>query len=589
MELIFREGVYSSILAFYNSQVIVDNFLLIFFLSFILSLFFTGIYILLFGKAFTNQKLRDLLFNLIDFKPDEEAKKALQKSEAHLKAIFNHLTSGIMILNRDGIILENNQTLEILLGYEKDELKGQSFHIYAIPEDRDQLDKILKSLFLGYINSIKVYQKCLRKDGTIFWAQLTGNPIIEANQTVYSILFSLTDVSDRKHYEAELKKAKELAEEVSQAKSEFLAVMSHEIRTPINGILGMTQLLYYTRLTEEQKEYIELLKSSAKTLLGIINDILDLSKIESGKMELEEKRYNLNSCLRYIFQIMKKVAREKGNSLFLDLDQRIPDYIVGDETRLSQILLNLLSNACKFTENGTITLKTELLRDENDLIHIMFYVIDTGIGIPEDRQHIIFESFQQADSSITRKYGGTGLGLSISRKLIRLMGGDIELKSQNGKGSTFTFTIYQQKASLNEFQQKNEFPELTLNSSFALRFPFNILVVEDNEINRILLQKILIKLGYSPLLASNGEEALEIVLSKKVDIIFMDIQMPVMDGMTATKKIRESKHISPFIKIIALTANVLQDDRSTYINAGFNTLVSKPIEIEKIIELIERF
>ncbi len=385
----------------------------------------------------------------------------------------------------------------------------------------------------------------------------------------------MVDISTRKQQELELLKAKELAEEASKAKEQFLSTMSHEIRTPMNGVIGLANILLQDDPLEHQKENLKTLKFSAEGLMALLNDILDFNKIEAGKLKLNRKPISLKELANGVWRMNKHVITKKGLELNLDYDDAIPDNLLGDFVRLNQILTNLTSNAIKFTDKGKILITLKLLKETKTSASVFFSVSDTGIGIPYEKQKLIFQEFTQANYQTTRKYGGSGLGLAICKKLIAMHKSEINIRSEAGKGAEFYFTLCFRKS-------KSKKDEAT-DSSMSLSIPerkdrkYRVLVVEDNEINSYIAIKFLKKWGMETHLAENGELALEALNQSDFDIILMDLEMPVMNGYEATRAIRNLPHPTKSkIPIIALTASAMLDVQKKIFSLGMNDFVLKP-------------
>ncbi|MDH5517640.1 MAG: ATP-binding protein [Gammaproteobacteria bacterium] len=391
-------------------------------------------------------------------------------------------------------------------------------------------------------------------------------------------------VQERKIVEHELRETLHKLEEASKVKGEFLASMSHEIRTPINGIIGITRLLKNTSPTEQQSDYLEIIDNSVQLLLTVINDILDYSKLEAGKLILHETEFNLNKIIIDIINMLKPVVDEKHLSIVNNSDDNLHSSYLGDDVRLKQVLLNLLSNAIKFTDSGEIKVSTQLIESKANSSLIRIEVSDSGIGIAPEVQSRLFEKFTQADSSTTRKYGGTGLGLSISKNIIELMHGSIGVESTPDIGSTFWIELELTQKTNQSVNNSNE----NKKTATEVKFSGNVLLVEDIIVNQLIARSFLENIGFSVVIANNGKEALDLYQEQPFTLVFMDCQMPVMDGYEATRQIRKVETGS-HTPIIALTALAMKDDAQLCYDAGMDDYVTKPYELNDLISCIQKW
>ncbi|MBF9255550.1 PAS domain S-box protein [Pontibacter sp. 172403-2] len=507
------------------------------------------------------------------------ADEALKYSEKKYRDLITYSQAYICTHDLQGHILSVNPYFKKMLNYEEDELQGSYIQNLVPEKHRHNFPQYMqeftnKSVVDGVLS-------IFNKENEQRFLYFQSYKVEEAKNDSYVVSIA-QDITERMLAERELVKAKEAAEESARVKENFLANMSHEIRTPMNGIMGMAGLLSKTPLDDYQKNYLKIIRQSTDNLLVIINDILDIAKIEAGKLELEEIPFNINDTVKAAFQTLTYKAEEKEIAYLLRPLSLKQPVLIGDPYRLNQLLLNFLNNAIKFTEEGSVTLSGEVLEEDDEQLTIAFSVTDTGIGIPKDKQSYIFEGFTQAYTSTARKYGGTGLGLSICKNLVEMQGGQIWVESKEGEGSTFKFTLTYRKSTeetdLDQQEDKTDYSSLG-----SLR----VLLAEDNEINVFLAQSIMQGWGFEVAVAHNGLEAVALARKDVYDVVLMDIQMPELSGIDATQIIRSlPDHAMASVPIIALTANALKGDAEKYLSSGMNAYLSKPFEEDKLFQKI---
>lgn len=496
--------------------------------------------------------------------------------------IFNSSTNGLVLIDRSGRMMHVNSSLQAMFGYSENELLQQSIDMLVPDQLRDKHVQLRK----GYLNDIKTRKMGelrnihgRKKSGELFPLEVGLSRIQTSSEIM--VLASVIDISH-------IKSAQIKAEQASKAKSEFLANISHEIRTPLHAVLSQLQLLKMTQLDEVQKQHIDQAKKSSRVLLELLNDVLDISKIEAGKLDIEDRVFDCKKLLANVNSLMNVFSIDKNLELHFDIDENIPKYLKGDRLRINQILVNLVGNAIKFTKDGYVKLSAKMQSQTEDHCLIRFTVEDTGIGIEQDKIDKVLEKFTQAESSITRQFGGSGLGLSISASLIDLMGGHLGIESAVNKGSSFSFELkfaQVNRDDLNKFLlDEDRFAESDVEQD--LLKGINILLVEDNEAIRISTAELLENLSASVIMAVNGQQAIETVKSNQdIDIVLMDLQMPLKDGYQASIEIREFADADT-LPIIAMTAHSTIDEKNKALNLGMDDYLIKPADLSEIAHCI---
>ena len=542
----------------------------------------------------------------VDITESKKAEAAMRASEAKYRRLYESMEDAFASTNMDGTIRECNDAFHRMLGYELEELRTLRY-VDITPDKWHAMEaQIIEKQVLttGYSD---VFEKEYRhKDGSVFPVELRILLLRNDAGEPCGMWAIVRDITNRKRAAEEMAVARAAAEAANVAKSQFLANMSHEIRTPMNAILGMTELALTENLPPSVRDYLQTTKDSADVLLELLNEVLDLSRIEAGHCELESVPCNPRHTVEQVVKILTQRASEKGLELRREISAEVPERLIGDPLRLRQVLMNLVGNAIKFTHEGRVVVRLEVESQHADEVCLKFSVIDTGIGIAAEEQQRIFAPFTQADASTTRHYGGSGLGLTISSTLVGLMGGHLSVESQSGHGSTFSFTtslkVQPDHATVNETSplegeahrplphqariDTGPISEATPQKPSARSL--RVLLAEDTPANQKLVVRILSKRGHTVETASNGQQALDLLRQQDFDLILMDVQMPLMDGFQATAALRLWNSPKACIPVIAITAHALKGDQERCLAAGMDAYISKPINSRELVDLVER-
>lgn len=505
----------------------------------------------------------------------KRSEEALRESEHRLRQILESVQTGIMLVDQQtGTIEYANGIAQRMTGLEQRGLLGVPAEEFLPTPDLDISSATLRRSGAGSFDSVLITHQ-----GARIPVLRTQVKIQQVDRAL--LLESFVDISERIEAEHELMRAKDAAESANAAKSLFLANMSHEIRTPMNGVLGVSRLLLNTDLNPRQTEYARTIQGSARTLLKVIDDVLDFSRVESGRIKLEPRPFDLRQAIEDVLHVLGPTAREKGLAFESQLDARLPPVVLGDPERLKQVLINLTGNAIKFTPEGAVVLIVGLESSASPTVAVRFEIRDTGIGIPEEHRERLFESFHQVNTSYSRSYSGMGLGLSISRKLVDLMGGSIDFESELGQGTTFWFVC--------PFREDVALPETDLRTERVSLPRLQILLVEDDPTNQLVARETLKAMGLDVSVVDNGAAAVKAVNERAFDVVLMDVQMPGMDGLEATRRIRAlDVDWATSIPIVALTAHAMEEHQKQCLAAGMNAFTSKPIELKALTYMLHR-
>ena len=546
---------------------------------------------------------RDVTTRLVAQEHARDALARLSSADARFRSLVESSDDSIVSTTPDGVITSWNAAAERLFGYSRDEIVGLHLEMLVLPEQRAEANDILQlAMREGSVRRI-LETELLRRDGALVPVSLTVSPIYDAD-TIVGVSAIIRDVTEARRHQAELVEAQAAAVEASRAKSEFLATMSHEIRTPMNGVIGLTGLLLNTELDDLQRRYADGVRGAGEALLGIIDDILDFSKLEAGKVDLEEVGFSPGQLVEEVGVLLANSATTKGLLFRTECAPVVAESVRGDAGRIRQVLINLAGNAIKFTPTGRVVVRVSpATRGDGESGWLRFAVEDTGIGIDAATQTRLFEPFSQADASTTRRFGGTGLGLAISRRLVDAMGGDLVVASEPGVGSTFGFELHlpasDDAPDEGESAAMRAVPVRTAESTRGeARTPRSVspatdtgrvLVAEDNPVNQMVALGMLTQLGYSAEVVSNGDQALWALRHERFDAVLMDCHMPEMDGFAATRELRLREATGRRTPVIAMTAGVLDEDRDRCLAAGMDDFVGKPVDVDLLRVTLEKW
>ncbi len=511
---------------------------------------------------------------------------ALEVSEANYRDLFENSTDIVVTYDLHGHITSANRAVERLLGYTREEIRNMNWRVIVAPSHRRKAIDVIRR-FVNGERYLQFEMDMLRNDGTVCTLDMGSRPIIHDGKVV-GVHGTARDVTQRVEFEKALVEARKAAEEASTAKSNFVARMSHEVRTPITGIVGFLDLLAHTDLTEQQREYLEPVRISAERLTTIVNDALDFSRIEAGELEILNEPFSLRDTVGQSVELLRPIAQSKGLMLNLETSAQVPEQVLGDATRLSQVVINLVNNAIKFTESGSVDVAVSKQDLGEKQINVSIAVTDTGIGIPPNEVAQLFEPFQQIDDARTRRFEGTGLGLTITKHLVELMGGSLRVESKPNSGSQFIARIPFPIVSTT-LVETTALASKPMRANIELLAPVRIMVVDDNDIVRRYFAAILNEFGIENVLVNNGKDAIDYCAKHSFDLVLMDIHMPDMDGMEAADLIKKQSKDKVPLPIVALTADVVSGSREKIMQASFDDFLSKPLSRNDLVQTLVKW